>query len=57
MKCINCIYYPCLRIECGPKSNCDYFKSFVEEELTNIDNRAVKLEGRWSSCLKKENLK
>lgn len=51
MKCINCIYYPCIRLECNPKSCCDYFKSIVEEELRSIDNRAYQLE---RGCIKWE---
>lgn len=40
MKCINCIYFPCIRLECEPNSNCDYYKSIVTAEKESIDNRA-----------------
>lgn len=40
MKCINCIYFPCMRMECEKDSNCDYYKSIVEAEIKGIDNRA-----------------
>lgn len=39
MKCINCVYFPCMRIECYPDSNCDYYKSIVTAEKESIDNR------------------
>lgn len=42
MKCINCVYFPCMRIECEPDSNCDYYKSLVTAEKDSIDNRAWK---------------
>lgn len=48
MKCINCIYFPCIRFECDTNSCCDYYKSVVEEELNRIDSRATELEGRWN---------
>lgn len=39
MKCINCIYFPCIRLECDPDSNCDYYKSIVTAEIESIDSR------------------
>lgn len=39
MKCINCIYFPCIRLECEPESNCDYYKSIVAAEIESIDSR------------------
>lgn len=40
MKCINCIYFPCIRLECEKDSHCDYYKSVVRAEIESIDNRA-----------------
>ena len=39
MKCINCVHFPCMRIEYDPDSNCDYYKSIVTAEKESIDNR------------------
>lgn len=41
MKCINCIYYPCMRLECEENSNCEYFRSIIETEI----NRIIKTKG------------
>lgn len=40
MKCFNCIYYPCGRIECEAHSNCEFYKSIIDENL--IDKNIIK---------------
>lgn len=40
-KCKNCIYFPCLKVQCsiGNKEGCDNFVSVIEKELKEIDKK------------------